>query len=180
MKILFSFTLLLIILMIGLSFWLFRDVDPTGGANGEDSAVGYEIIPPQTLSSESPFLTDVRRVSVRLKNGETAMINDISSFQETQQVGSDLYHLQGVPGNTSVPVGFFYNANDGSFAISIETPPVKENREVISRLFLDMLGISELVACNLNTYVGVTYDVDTRLSGKDLGLSFCADRVILE
>jgi hypothetical protein len=72
-----------------------------------------------------------------------------------------------------------YFAEDESFAIDISSKPIAQYRENASRYLLETLGITESEACQLKVYVGVTHDTDPGLSGKNLGLSFCADAIKL-
>jgi hypothetical protein len=72
-----------------------------------------------------------------------------------------------------------YFSEDGSIAIDISRQPLATYREKASRYLLQELGITEAEACELNVYVGVTYETDKVLTGKNLGLSFCPGSVEL-
>lgn len=78
-------------------------------------------------------------------------------------------------------VGFniAYFEEDGSFAIGLTGKPLEEYHKKASRYLLETLHITEEEACELNVYVGVTYDVDPNLSGKNFMLSFCPGSVQL-
>ncbi len=72
-----------------------------------------------------------------------------------------------------------YFSEDGSIAIDVSGKPLATYREKASRYLLEELQITEAEACTLNVYVGVTYETDQALSGKNLGLSFCPGSVEL-
>lgn len=66
-----------------------------------------------------------------------------------------------------------YYPDDNSFNIVLNSPDVERaRREAEERLLID-LGISKDEACQLNVVLGVPYNVNEKLSGRNFGLSFC-------
>jgi hypothetical protein len=72
-----------------------------------------------------------------------------------------------------------YFEEDSSFAIDISGKPTAAYRKKASDYLLKTLQITEVEACQLRVYIGVSYATDPNQTGKNLGLSFCPDSVQL-
>lgn len=119
-------------------------------------------------------------VSVGSATGDTK-INIKNPAQSTNfaDIGDGVYVSDERQLGSANGYSFTYFADDDSFAIDVSGKPVALYREKASRYLLESLGISESEACKLRVYVGVSYSIDSSLSGKNLGLSFCPDSVEL-
>jgi len=113
------------------------------------------------------------------KDNSYVSINDFRQLPKVVSVGEGFYSLNGADPAVDLPYSILFGESDSSFTISLDAIPLDATRERASRDLLMMLDITEEEACKLNVQVGVTYYVDEALSGKDLGLSFCPDKINL-
>lgn len=113
------------------------------------------------------------------KSNSAISTTDFRKLTQVVTTGEGFYNLNGADPAVDLPYSILFSESDGSFTISLDAIPLNATRERASRDFLMMLDITEEEACKLNVQVGVTYYVDEALSGKDLGLSFCPDRLPL-
>ncbi|MFT5037212.1 MAG: hypothetical protein ACI9VM_000789 [Candidatus Azotimanducaceae bacterium] len=121
------------------------------------------------------------RVVVQTGEGSVIEINNVRTLPATREVSSGRYELrQSVDDEYFLPFNIVYAEGGGSFAISINAEPVVETRRSMEEFLRSMLGISEVEMCKLNVYVGVPTDVNSFLSGQNIGFSFCPGSVSLE
>lgn len=115
--------------------------------------------------------------TVKIQSG--LQFSDPKESTNFESIGSGVYisDERKLGNDSGFSVAYF--EEDGSFAISLTGKPFALYHEKASRYLLDTLKISEAEACTLNVYVGVTYDTDPSLSGKNFGLSFCPGSVQL-
>ena len=113
------------------------------------------------------------------KSNSAISTTDFRKLTQVVTTGEGFYNLNGADPAVDLPYSILFSERDGSFTISLDSIPLDVTRERASGDFLMMLDITEEEACKLNVQVGVTYYVDEALSGKDLGLSFCPDRLPL-
>lgn len=113
------------------------------------------------------------------KDNSFVSTTDFRQLPKVVGVSEGFYSLNGADPIVNLPYSILYSENDGSFTISLEATPLAVARERVSKDLLTILDITEKEACELNVYVGVTYYTDKALSGKNLGLSFCPDRIAL-
>ena len=107
------------------------------------------------------------------------VIPDVRTRLESESLGSDLYTL--TAGNTDVsPYNIVYSDVDGSFAVVLSREPLADTRLLMESELKGILNLSESEICELNIYVGTTFDVNPFFSGQNLGLSFCDDSVLLQ
>lgn len=66
-----------------------------------------------------------------------------------------------------------YDSYTSGFSVYISAAPFAANRLTAEKSFLDALGISREDACKLKVFESVSPDVDKKLAGRNLGLSFC-------
>jgi hypothetical protein len=118
---------------------------------------------------------------VSLPGGPSDGISVRNPAQSTNftDIGSGVYTSDERQLGKEAGFSMSYFSEDGSIAIDISSQPLASYREKASRYLLQELGITEAEACELNVYVGVSYDVDQKLSGTNLGLSFCPNSVKL-
>jgi|GEM_PF-2797292 len=107
-------------------------------------------------------------------------IADIRSLPETVDVGSNMYHIDGAQSTATDGFELLYSAADNSFTVSIEKTPLRIYREKASEYFLKLFHVSQTDACKLHVLVGVPAEVDEKLAGKNLGLSFCPNSIQLQ
>ena len=67
-----------------------------------------------------------------------------------------------------------YDTYTSGFSIIIAKSPVSLYRPQAEGDFLGLLGISQVDACKLKVFEGVSSAVDQNLAGRNLGLSFCS------
>jgi hypothetical protein len=72
----------------------------------------------------------------------------------------------------------FVEKNSG-FIISLEEGPLKSMRLIAEEDFLEKVQLSKTDACRLNYEVMVPRSLNERLSGQNLGFSFCPGAVAL-
>jgi hypothetical protein len=70
-----------------------------------------------------------------------------------------------------------YFKKDQTFLITLLSQPVSNARDLAENEFLKQLEVDIGQACSLKVTVRVPYSVDSDLSGKDYGLSFCPNAV---
>ena len=114
---------------------------------------------------------------VQQKDG--VKFSDPKESADFKNMGADVYISGELQTDANRGFSVAYSEVDGSFAIGITAKPLAEYRERASNYLLDVLQISEVEACKLNVYVGVTDDIDPKLAGKNFGLSFCPGSVQL-
>ncbi len=111
--------------------------------------------------------------------GKNILIADIRALPETKDVGSGMFHLEISEIEPTAKFALLYSENDDSFSLAVLDSPVSYHRDRASEYMLILLKISKEEACQLNFFVGVPYDIDSNLSGINLGLSFCPGSVPL-
>lgn len=134
----------------------------------DDSVQPQMITPvtPQPLLAENELL-------VNGKDGNQIKITNPATKTVGTNVGLGMYQFTGSAQEIKKPYSLLFNANNGSFAISLDEAPYKTAHEQMSYDLLDLLGITREQACELSVYVGVTAAQDASLSGLNLGLIFC-------
>lgn len=73
----------------------------------------------------------------------------------------------------------YYNSPEQSFTIELTKEPIGQTRLAMEQFMLATLGISQTEMCSLNYYVGVTLNVNSQFTGKNLGFSFCPGATVL-
>lgn len=111
--------------------------------------------------------------------GDTFEIKNPSQLKNFTDVGADVYVSDERQLGQNVGFSVAYFKEDNSFAIAISGKPTDEYRKRASEYLVESLQISKEDACRLKVYVGVTFDDNPNLSGKNLGLSFCPGSVQL-
>jgi hypothetical protein len=67
----------------------------------------------------------------------------------------------------------YYNADDQSFAITINNQNLNVSRKKAEEDFLEILGINKEEACQMDVSLVVTYNVNQKAAGQNYRLSFC-------
>ena len=116
---------------------------------------------------------------LRTKENTYIQVNDFKQQPFVLDVGEGFYNLDGANADINLPYSILYNQNNQSFAISLNIAPLYTTRDQATAEFIKRLGITSEQACKINIYVGVPYSVDSRLSGQNLGLSYCPGNVPL-
>ncbi len=99
--------------------------------------------------------------------------DNLTKNPNTIQVSDGMYNLNEATTNPDLGFSFLYSELDNSIYVSLDKLPISETRERASEYLVNLLNISNEVACDLKVYVGVPYAVDANVSGRNLGLSFC-------
>lgn len=134
----------------------------------------------KSLSSRSGDTKIANEISIQsVTGGSSVKINNPARSTNFADMGSNVYVSDERQLGNDIGFSVAYFEEDGSFAISITGAPLAEHHQKASHYLLETLQISEEEACKLNVYVGVTYDIDPNLSGKNFGLSFCPGSVQL-
>jgi hypothetical protein len=68
----------------------------------------------------------------------------------------------------------YYPQNQG-FLIVLQNSDIKSAREKAERDFLQILGVDETTACNLDVSITIPYEISPQAAGGVYGLSFCPD-----
>lgn len=109
--------------------------------------------PPQNNGADVPILN--RPETVNLGSGSFIIAG-----------GNDIY--------AQPPFQILFYEPDRSYTISLLAQPISTTRRDAETAFLELLSISKSDACALPVMVTTPYYVDRVMSGRDLGLSFCA------
>ena len=80
--------------------------------------------------------------------------------------------------SSNFDIGYYPDVNQ--FVVLLQNQNFDQTRKEAEKAFLDSLQISKRQACQLNVYLGVSLETNFGLSGRDFGLSFCPDGIIIE
>ncbi|QQS21080.1 MAG: hypothetical protein IPL87_00900 [Candidatus Moraniibacteriota bacterium] len=114
-----------------------------------------------------------KRVSIQNEKGEKVVVNNFLPEAKPLNEAGDLA-LTPAPDVYTLPdydIAFYEQG--AVFRISINVGPIDTVRKTAENEFLRKLGISQEEAYKLNTYVGVSKEVDETYAGRNIGLSFC-------
>jgi len=100
--------------------------------------------------------------------------NSFFSAPETEQNFSNVIFEK----SSNFDIGYYPDVNQ--FVVLLQNQNLDQAREEAEKAFLDSLQISKRQACQLNVYLGVSLETNFGLSGRDFGLSFCPDGIIIE
>ena len=134
------------------------------------------IVTPLPNATTTPIT--VNGVQVVTPEGKVT-IADIRTLSGVADVGENMYHLEGTQNDIGAGFAILYSAADSSFSVAIEKTPISLYRERASRYFLQLFHVSESDACKLHVLVGVPAEIDSKLAGQNLGLSFCPGSITL-
>lgn len=176
--------LIVIILALVGSFFLYTHLYPTDGSNNTmldtSSGVGgdpenYESYVPEDINIPLPPPKEYP-----IPEGDTFTIQTpqggvvVNNFYMIHPITPDGSGVMLRDGND---YDIFYSIDFGSFTITLEAQPLNELRGQAEQELLNILGISKTNACKLNMHLNVLNGVDPRTDGgADYGLSFCPNR----
>ncbi len=167
---------ILILLLLGAIFVQLksRNAPPEG-----EEIINVTLSPIEYFGGVVPLVPEETPRVISEKDNSFVSTTDFRRLPKVVSVGEGFYSLNGADSTVNLPYSILYSESDGSFTIALEAIPLAAARERVSNDLLRILDITENEACELNVYVGVTYYTDKALSGKNLGLSFCPDRIAL-
>lgn len=177
-KILPAIIILIILLLLGGIFWLLANISPQPGETPAPDAPDQvsEVFPVEHYTGEIVSVSSTSpKMTIKLKNSSELTVNDFRQIPNVEKTSEGFYDLDGSNPLINLPYSVLYSELDDSFSVSLNAKPLLDTRKRFSEDFLKLLNISEAQACNLNVFVGVTYDIDPALSGTNLGLSYCQD-----
>ena len=122
---------------------------------------------------ESQELFADPEITITGVNGGNVTIANIANKTQGFSPGVGMYQFTGSQQADPRPYSLLFNANNSSFAISLDSPPFDLARSRASYDFLELLEITQQEACRLNVYVSVTAAQDPELAGQNLGLEYC-------
>jgi hypothetical protein len=79
----------------------------------------------------------------------------------------------------STDFNILYDDNAKSFTIGLLKEPLSKSRTEAEQFLQNQLGITQQQMCNLNYYLGTTYQVNETYDSSNLGFSFCPGAVKL-
>jgi len=153
--------------------WLFRNVQNEDIINTNELPSDSEVV-------RSPRVDQAAFMKIPTSNDRAASISDPRLLATTEDIGSGLYSITSLENETTTTFGIVFNENNGSFAIGLEVEPIAQTRLDAEVHLMQILKISEKELCLLNVFVGVPDRVNSFLSGRNLGVSFCPGAVPLE
>jgi hypothetical protein len=115
--------------------------------------------------------TDKGKVIINdiFNNGMTRLESENGNFKE--------YFLEE---NDEYKIGLDVEGNKWTFGIALKDSDVYKARKQAENNFLNLLGINQENACNLDVYLIIPYSVSEKYSGPNYGLSFCPNGVQFE
>ncbi|MBU6323114.1 MAG: hypothetical protein KGI41_00060 [Patescibacteria group bacterium] len=129
------------------------------------------------------------RYSLAASDGGTVLAANFLSDPKTVKdpINQGYYYLgyhpyEGVSDSTATntpPYLILYEADSGSFSIALLQEPIGQTRIDAEQYLMSMLGIPQDQLCRLKYSVSVPYWINSAFAGKNLGLSFCPDSVVL-
>ena len=168
--------IVLILVLLGIIFLLLSQ----NMVSENSSPTPVVVLPVDYYTGEvSAIASGTPKIILNSKNKLPITVNDFKTLPNVTSLGDGFYHLDGSSPDIKLPYSILFGQNDQSFSVSLDAKPLADARNRFSYDFLKMMGITELNACQLNVFVSVTYYVDEKLAGRNLGLSFCPESISL-
>lgn len=170
-----------IIVLLGAVFWLLsKNIAKENSTLTESSAKPTEVFPVDYYTGKvSVMASGTPKTTLNLENESSVSANDFRALPNVTNLGEGFYHLDGSSPDIKLPYSILFAQNDQSFSVSLDAKPLADARKRFSYDFLKLMEITEKDACQLKVFVSVTYYVDEKLAGSNLGLSFCSGNVPL-
>lgn len=125
-----------------------------------------------TIPSSAQSEPIQNKIYIKTKSGKLEVNNFL---KKATDVGEGSYALA-----MTDDYHIVYYEPDHGFLIAINSRPAQLARLKAEAALLEILGIKKEDACTLLISLGVPYDVDPNMSGKEFGLSFCPDGILMQ